>query len=260
MKPALRIGGQMIIYYFIMILMGFLFLMPVSQTYWLLCVLSGLLLVAYGWMLYSDGASRGERAATLSVQIARQREEGRVVDPKTVADGYSPKTAWTGYVIGIALFVLVAIANIVAEPFYPPYVPATPEELAALEQATQMAEIETIMPELADEIKAQEPAAEQAPVTEDEPSRINPFNVVARLVFLPYQAAYKPLDYQPKLLNWLMLLFAVAVPLIEPIGYLQGPRLRIKKLEMIEKGKKRKMRNLKVNKQPRKRQPPKMEV
>ena len=47
------------------------------------------------------------------------------------------------------------------------------------------------------------------------------------------------------------------IPLMLCIGYLMGPSLRIKKLREIALGKKRKMRNLKVNKKPRK---PKAEV
>ena len=267
MKPAIRIAGQMIVYYVIMILMGFLFLMPIGQTYWLLAALSGLLLVAYVWMMYTDGATRGERAATLSVQLDRQREEGRAVAPEQAAERYNPSTAWKGYVFGVLPFVLIAIANIAMEPLYPPYVPATDEELAAIEQAAQQAEVAALMPEIEAIEQAENPDASPMPIVtpapteaEQESRRVNPFNIAARLTFLPYQAMYKPLEHRAVLLNWLMLVCALLFPLAEPVGYLQGPRLRQKKLEMIEKGKKRKMRNLRVTKQPKKRQPPKMEV
>ena len=53
---------------------------------------------------------------------------------------------------------------------------------------------------------------------------------------------------------------AVVSALPTPIGYLCGPALRKKKLMDIEKGKKRKMKRLKVNRKPRKPSPPKMEV
>ena len=60
-----------------------------------------------------------------------------------------------------------------------------------------------------------------------------------------------------KTLNALFFLFALPVPLFQSIGYLLGPKLRAKKLHDIALGKKRKMRNLKVNKKPR---TPKAEV
>jgi hypothetical protein len=73
----------------------------------------------------------------------------------------------------------------------------------------------------------------------------NPFNAVARIVFVPFLSLYS------LLINHLMVLYILFVPLsfflpaFALAGYLQGPRLRAKKLMAIKKGiraKKRKER------------------
>ena len=84
---------------------------------------------------------------------------------------------------------------------------------------------------------------------------INPVNVVARAVFMPYVSVYTLVS--GKVLNALFFLFSLPLPAACAAGYLMGPKMRDKKLHDIAKGKKRKMRNLKVNKKPR---TPKAEV
>ncbi len=268
MKPAFKMGWQMLVYHIIAMVLSLMFVSMLGSALWLQIILSLALLAAYCFMLYSDGCSRGERAATLSVQTDRQREVGRAVDPDLAQDCFKPSTAWKGYLIGICLTALIAICNIVAEPFFPPFQPMSDEELSELNASMQTAQQQLAMqPELEagpegelvvpDETPAPAVVADEAGAAD---VRINPFNIVARIVFTPFLFLYTPLQHHAVLLNWLFLVLALAVPLLAPIGYLQGPRLRQKKLIMIEQGKKRKMRNLKVNKKPRGPKGPKMEV
>lgn len=89
----------------------------------------------------------------------------------------------------------------------------------------------------------------------------NWLGVITRIVFSPYLPLTVIFQANRAMLYAMYIPCALIVPLAMPIGYMQGPRLRQKKLVMIEHGKKRKMRNLKVNKRrnngPK---PPKMEV
>ncbi len=270
MKPALRMGRQMIMYHIVAMILSLLFISMLGSILWLQIVLSLLLLLAYGWMLYGDGCARGERAATLSVQMDRQLSEGRAVDAGLASDVFKKSTAWKGYLIGVSITALIAIANIAAEPFYPPYQPVSEAQMAeinaTMEQAQQMA-VQSELAAESGEVAAVDATAAPEPASDSDAefnatgvAPINWFNVVARVVFMPFLFLYSPLQYHAVLLNWLFLALALLVPLAEPIGYLQGPKLRQKKLALIEQGKKRKMRNLKVNKKPRTPKKPKMEV
>ena len=86
---------------------------------------------------------------------------------------------------------------------------------------------------------------------------INWVNVGARVVFMPYVFSYGLVSNAT--LNLLFLLYGFPMPVAAFVGYMMGPKLRQKKLKDIALGKKRKMRNLKVNRQ-RKPRGPKAEV
>ena len=211
MKTAWRMGGQALMYFVVLVMLSFMFVMQtVAAPMWIHVGLSLLMLGCYGLMLYGDGAARGERAATLSASIERQKEEGRIIDPDQLPMAFALKSAWIGYGIGVAPLIVVGALNLI---FAPGYLP----------------------------------------------EQFNPMDLITRVVLMPYQMLYSLLETQMDLRNWLLLVCPLIAPLCMPLGYMQGPRLRKKKLEMIAKGVKRKRKALKVNK-PRQRKPPKMEI
>ena len=212
MKTSLQLAGQMLVYYAILVILSLMFVLGISvEMRWLQIAVSVLILLAYAWMLYADGATRGEKAATLSANIERQRSEGRAIEPAQQRASFRPATAWIGFLFGISPLILIALANILSAPFYAP-------------------------------------------------DQLNPYEITARIVFSPYQPLYALQDGHIDLLNWLLLICPLILPLVMPFSYLQGPKLRQKKLEMIAKGVKRKRKNLKVNKKPRQPKPPKMQI
>ena len=263
MKLPLKIAGQMLSYYVLLLVLSILILTSMAdQALWIHGGVAVLLWISYTWMMYNDGAARGERATTLTASIVKQREEGRPVGNDELENQYNPAVAWKGYALGIAPLIIIAALNIIMEPHYPPFQPFTEADRLALEE--QAALMEQSMPELAmedGEVEVAEPDTD-VPMTmpNGDPIIINPYNVTARAAFMPYQVLYRIFENNAILLNWLLLLIPPIMPLAMPIGYLQGPRLRELKLKMIAAGTKRKRRNLKVNKKKNQPKGPKMEV
>ncbi len=268
MKSELSFAGKMLMYHVMTLVIGLLVLWQIPVL-WLQCVLNALLIAGYGWLLFNEGGMRGEAACTASATLGRMAEEGRAPDPALAAQAFNKRTPWLGYALGVLPLVLLTAVNLIVEPMYPPVVvpPASDAEIAAQIEA-QLAAEQTAMPELpAETAQPQAAASETAPPAPDQTAaepvdfgEINVVAVVTRLVFAMYVALITLLSQHPHALNLLFLLLAALVPLAMPIGYLQGPRLRQKKLEMIELGKKRKLKKLKVNQPKKGPRPPKMEV
>ena len=231
MKMGFKIAAHGWSYHVLMVLIGLLFLsgMPGSK---IALILDIVLLVGVWGMVLNDGAYNGEKACTLAVSLDKQAKEGRRVDEKLREQVYNKKVAAWILIFGMLPLLLVAGANAIAAPFYP-----------ESEEPVVVEEEESFSFNYDDEGED----AELAP--------INGFKVAARIVFMPYVCFYDMVSNQT--LNALFFLFALPLPLFQSIGYLMGPKLREKKLHDIALGKKRKMRNLKVNKKPRK---PKAEV
>lgn len=84
-------------------------------------------------------------------------------------------------------------------------------------------------------------------------------NVVVRVLFMPYNVVYDLVSQE--VLPYVLLMVSLIMPAVLMAGYLQGPRLRKKKLKEIELGKKRKLRKMKKGeRQPKPPKPPKAEV
>ena len=190
-----------------------------------IAVLLGFILVAF-----NEGAYNGEKACTLAVSLEKQMKEGRVVDEKTRRQVFSKKTGVTMLVICLIPFLLISVLNLAVAPMYP--------------------EVETTQVE-------REKWTDPNEVAETVETRVNPVNIIARLVFMPYVFTYGWVSSAT--LNLLFLLYGIPMPVAAFVGYMMGPALRQKKLKDIALGKKRKMRNLKVNRQ-RKSRGPKAEV
>ncbi len=217
--------------YLVLVLIAVLFLAGTSGSA-LMMALNVVLVAGFALLAFNDGAYNGEKACTLEASIEKQLKEGRVVDERTRQYTFSRKTGVVMFAICLAPFLLLSVLNLAVAPLYP---------------ANETAEVEEV---------------EREPFTYDyeaaeNPDRgsVNVVNVVARVVFMPYVFTYNLVS--ASVLNLLFLLYSFVIPSAAFVGYMMGPRLRMKKLHDIALGKKRKMRNLKVNKGPRR---PKAEV
>ena len=223
LKSAVRVWG----YHGLLLLVGLFFISNISQD-WVSIGLNVLLVLGGLLMCFNEGAYSGEKACTMTASLEKQMKEGRHIDDALRAQVFNKKVAAWILIISAAPFLLLSAVNAITSPFYP--------------------EVRT---DLAVEEAAQETPGDFAFAreTEEEAAPVNPVNVVARLVFMPYVSVYSLV--RGNVLNALFFLFSLLMPAITAVGYLQGPRLRNKKLHDIARGKKRKMKNLKVNKKPR---------
>ncbi len=232
MKIGLKMAVHGWSYHLVALLIGLMFISGMGNNT-LALVMNALLMVAICGMIFNDGAYNGEKACTLAASLEKQEKEGRKIDARLKEQVFDRKIAAWILIIGMLPMLLVSTANLIAAPFYP--------EIEETEVETE--EQATFQFDYSDEQEDEELAP------------FNGFNVAARIVFMPYVSVYTLVSN--KALNWLFLLFSLPIPLCQSVGYLLGPKLREKKLRDIALGKKRKMRNLKVNKKPRK---PKAEV
>lgn len=247
-KQGLKLGAGALITYFISAILSMTLLVEMSGKWYALQVI--LNLVLFGLMallMFQNGGNAGEKACTITATVERIRQEGREPDPKVLKGRFDKRVALIAFLTCALPLFIVAGVNLAAEPYYPPVLvdPAAPTVEEIAQQYSEMSD--------------EERAAFDAQIAEEK-TPTNWVNVVARVVNMPYICVYSPMGMNPHGLNLLFLLFAVVSALPTPIGYLCGPALRKKKLMDIEKGKKRKMKRLKVNRKPRKPSPPKMEV
>lgn len=274
MRSWLKFGGKILFYYCVQVILSLLFLSMVGgdNMQWLQVLLNVLLLAGFGALMLNDGGYAGEKAVTLSATLDKQIAEGRTVDPKMDAMRWSVKTGVIGYAVAVLPVLLIALINLAVLPMYPQtLVPYEPSE-AITDAELQAAAYESLLLEegmLADATPAPGTdadaalEADAAPADEAEPAEavpVNWFNVVARLTFMPFVSLYTLLSHHLMALFILFVPLSFVMPAFSLAGYLAGPRLRQKKLAEIKKGKRRKMRNLKVNKKPRKPNQPKPEV
>ena len=230
MKVAFSYAARTWGMYVVMVLLSLIFLAGTGTT-WLMLVLDAAMLIAFGLLIFSEGAYNGEKGCTLDATLERQIKEGRRVDESQREYGFSKKTAVRTLIICLAPFLIVAVLNLIVAPFYPE------AEVVETEREAFTYDYE---------------AAEKAANTP-----VNWVNIAARTVFMPYVGSYTLVDSGT--LNWLFLLYSFIMPLCSFAGYLTGPKMRQKKLRDIALGKKRKQRNLKVNRQ-RSQRGPKAEV
>ena len=213
--------------YVVLLLLALIFLTGLGSSV-LSIILNVLLLIGFFILTFNEASYNGEKACTVDAMIEKQISEGRKVDESQKKRGFSRATGVKMFAICLAPFLIVSVLNLVMAPNYPEVV-TEPVEHEAFYQPEEGEE-----PDL---------------------SPVNPFNVAARMVYMPYVFSYNLVPN--KTLNWLMLLYAFIVPGCAFAGYMAGPAMRRKKLRDIALGKKRKLRNIKVNKGPKK---PKAEV
>ncbi|MBO4298337.1 MAG: hypothetical protein J5998_06025 [Clostridia bacterium] len=230
MKVSLTYAAKTWGIYAVLIFLCLLFMTGAPGSV-LLTILNIAVLLGFWLVAFNEGAYNGEKACTLEVSLEKQLKEGRVIDEKLRQQTFSRKTAVRMLVICLMPFLLISLLNLAVAPLYPE------TEVVETEREKWTYDYEAIE------------AAQQQP--------INWVNVIARVVYMPYIFSYELVSRGT--LNILFLFYGIPMPLVTFIGYMMGPRLRQKKLKDIALGKKRKMRNLKVNRQ-RKQRGPKAEV
>ncbi len=233
MKTGFKCAVRVWFYHLLMLILGVLFITGIDND--LLRVgLNVLLLAGVGMMTFNEGAYNGEKACTLAASLEKQLKEGRHIDEKAREQVFSKKVAAWILIFGSLPFLLVSTVNAIVAPFYP--------EIVIADKAEEEETVGDFSNSYTEDV-------------EEESEPVNTTNVVARLVFMPYVSIYTLV--RGNVLNFLFFPFSLLLPALEAAGYLCGPRLREKKLKDIVRGKRRKMKNLKVNKQPRR---PKAEV
>ncbi len=230
MKTGLKVASHLWSYHIVMLLIAVFFLSGMGGA-WYTLLINALLVAGMAMMAFNEGAYHGEKGCTLAASLEKQAKEGRRIDDALKAQVFNRKVAAWILIFGAAPFLLLSTVNAAVAPFYPE-IPAIEEQAEEEEKSFSFALDE-----------------EEVDVV------VNPVNVAARAVFMPYVSVYTLVS--GSVLNALFFLFSLPLPVACAVGYLLGPKLRDKKLHDIAKGKKRKMRNLKVNKKPR---TPKAEV
>lgn len=209
-------------------------------------IIMGLAVYAvYVFMMYADGADRGERACTLSATIAKLESEGKIVDASMTLQRFEKKKAVKAFIISSLPLFLLAVVNLIL---------ATPGSihenlLGTITRVVFMpcAWITRLFTELVGWNVEGAMELSKDLFAAVEYSGIN-FTTVAGLNVSNETLAYA---FNAHYITWLRILFIPfsCVPsLAMMIGYLQGPRYRQKKLKEIEEGSRKKRKKLKVNK------------
>ena len=222
MKLAFKYAGRMWGIYAVLMLLSIFFVIGIGSTGWQLA-LGALLLVGFGVLLFNEGGYVGEKACTLGALLDRQVKEGRKIDQQQYSETWSVKNGVRALIVMVIPFLLLATVNAVVYPLYPE-APAVQEEETSdsgtgflIEDMTEPEDVVT------------------APV--------NWVQMITRVVFSPYAALFTLIP--AKVLNLLFFPFALLLPACDFAGYLCGPRLRARKLKDIARGKRRKMRKMK---------------
>ncbi len=237
MNAGCKMGFRVLMYYGLMVLLSILFLS--GMTGWLLYTLNALLLLGFGALVLNDCAYQGEKAAKTLAMIEKKRAEGLSVDPLYEKQAFSKRNAVYLLLTAALPLLLLAAVNLACEPYYPVVEVSAEAEMPVEEEAEPLPYDEGAFPEANAEI----------PEPEEPMSRVVLLMVITRALFMPFLGLYTLVSAH--VLYILFLPLSLLLPTAGAIGYLQGPKLREKKLDDIEKGKKRKMRNLRVNKKPR---------
>ncbi len=201
--------------------------------------------VMYIFMMYADGAERGERACSLSATVLKLESEGKSVDDKMKKQMFEKSKAVKACIIASLPFFLLATANAVfaeAGAIHENY-------LGTITRIVFMpcAWLTRIFTELvgwnidgALEIsKNLFSAVEYSGIS---------FAKVAEVSknAAPFATAFNA--HYITILRLLFIPLSVVPALSMMIGYLRGPKFREKKLKEIEEGSRKKRKKLKVNK------------
>lgn len=270
MKQGVKFGLQMLGYYATLLLLCLLFLAFMGDTtFWLQAVLNLALLAGFAMLMLNAGGYRGEKASSLSATLEKRKAEGHAVDPVQAQEAFSKKTAGVAYLVAAMPFLLLAVVNLIYHPVFEAKL-ATLPPLPEVQVVEGNEEQDALLGELTDPAQADlsenDPGLQPVDITDPEEAvqytseYTNWVAFVTRIAFMPFVSLITLLQDNAQLLYILFVPLSLILPAFGVGGYLMGPSLREKKLKEIEKGTKKKKRNLRVNKKPREPKQPKHEV
>jgi hypothetical protein len=164
-------------------------------------IVNAILVLGMIGMSLNNGAYLGEKGCTLAVSLEKQQSEGRKIDESLKTQVFDRKIAAWILIFGMLPFLLISTLNAVSQPFY-----------QTGEAVQQSAQVEKEAFSFDYGTGEEEEAAVQGTV--------NPFNLVARMTFMPYVTVYSLVNNSA--LNALFFLFSLPLPAAAAIGYLAG--------------------------------------
>lgn len=228
-KESWSFAGRVWLYYLFSVVIGVFMLLPIDPGV-LHTILSISLVVGVMALCFNDGGYRGDRACTMGATIERLLKDGRNVDPDMYNKVWNKKVAALMLVFTVIPLMLVAGLNLIfTEPNDDLVTTAVEEPEEVFDDSYYV-------------------------VNNEEGATIAPFRVATAILFSPFAFAF---SIEESTRFYLYFLFALPVPLSAFAGYMMGPKLHERKIKDMMKGKRKKMKNLKVNRQPK---PPKAEV
>ena len=233
MNIGLKFAARVWMYYAIALVVCIMFLLGggTIQIILNIALFAGIVLLCI-----NEGGYRGEKACTLAASLEKQQKDGRRIDPLQSKQVWNRKVAAQMVVFCVIPLWLIAAINVAVVPVL--------DQAALTEEEIALQNDPFAIPDDAESDDTQSLTQSQTII-----------KMVTRVLFMPFVCVYGLVS--ETVLNWLLFLFALPFPIAAYAGYMMGPKLREKKLKDMMKGKRRKQRNLKVNKQPRK---PKAEV
>ena len=210
----------------------------------LIGTLLGLLIyLSFIIMQYGDGCDRGERASTMQATVDRLKSEGKQADERMLKQVYMPKEAVKAFILSSVPLALLAAVNLIL---------ANPQDAneTTLGVVTRViffpaAWLTRIMTGLVSTDLTGLHTAETALLGSVARGGMDLVKAVSSLSGIAEYGHAYDLQYLT-IMRALYIPISFMAPLAMLIGYLQGPRLRLKKLEDIKKGSNKKRKKLKV--------------
>jgi len=224
-----------------------LFLMSFADWVIVQAVVCLLLLIGFCMMCYNEGGWSGEKDVTLDRTAEKRIEEGKMNKADYVR-AFNKKHALACFLAASIPLCALAVANLAVSPAYP--------EPTALTEQTENTQDPFYYNDSAAQI-AEEAAANP------EPAGQMALRVGTRVAFVPLLPLFTLLHEHRTILYIIFIPFSFVMPACTAIGYLNGPRIREKKIEELARGKVRKRKGLLVGEnyvqnqkqQPARRQP-----
>ncbi len=243
MKQTLKLTGRGYLLYLAISLVCALTVLSGGAVFGI--IIGAALYVAYVLLMYSDGASEGEHACSVSDTIAKLRSENAKVPPELLQNAYDRKHGLRAFIACTLPFLLLAVLNII-------FADNTKSSETTLGIITRFA----FFPQLfitrwcSESIKYDISGTMQAVK-----SVLGAFKtygqVDAQALTLPGQGAAfaAPISLKPLMLMRILYIPSCILPgLALYIGYLMGPKLRKKTVDEMMKGSRRKLRRMRKNK------------
>lgn len=208
-------------------------------------ILSLSVYILYIFMMYADGAERGERACTLTATVEKLQAEGKIADVMMKKQMFEKKKAVHAFIFSALPFFLLAVLNVIfSEPGS-----IFENTLGTITRIVFLpcAWLTRIMTELVGWNMDGLFEMTKGIFSAIDYSGIN-FTTLSQSVENASQLVYSFDAHYVTLLRILFIPLSVVPSFAMMLGYLAGPKYREKKLKEIEEGSRKKRKKLKVNK------------